>query len=445
MVKTFKKGGIHPPANKLSGGSAIENLPLPAEVVIFAGQHLGKPASILVKKGEQVKAGQLIAEASGFISANVHSSVSGIVTKVDDYPDVSGYRRPAVVIQVQGDDWAEGIDTSPEIVSEIRLSPAEIIVRIQQAGIVGMGGAAFPTNVKLMPPPGKKADILIINGAECEPYLTSDHRLMLEHGQEMLIGVNALMLALGTSRAVVGIERNKPDALEHLSKLAAGFPGVEVVALKEKYPQGGEKQLVKAITAREVPSRAGGLPIDVGVVVQNTGTAYAVYQAVQKNMPLVERIVTVTGKSVQKPSNFRVRIGTSYAYLIEAAGGLPQSAGKIVSGGPMMGKAVASVDVPVTKGTSGILLLDQAEASRAKVQNCIRCARCVGVCPMGLEPYLLQAACEHTNWEITESQNIMFCLECGSCSYICPASRPLLDYIRLGKSITGELIRKRKS
>jgi electron transport complex protein RnfC len=293
-----------------------------------------------------------------------------------------------------------------------------------------------------MIPEGKNAELLIINGVECEPFLTSDHRLMLEKGEQILIGTAILMKALGVSKAMIGIENNKPDAIAHLSKLTEGFKGISVHALKVKYPQGGEKQLIKALTGREVPS--GKLPIETGCVVDNVGTAFAVYEAVQKRKPLIDRVVTVTGKAAKMPSNFLVRIGTPISELIEKAGGIHENLGKVISGGPMMGKALTSLEVPVLKGTSGILLMLKEESVREKISNCIRCAKCISVCPMGLEPYLLEKLTLIENYEQAESQRILDCMECGSCHYTCPAGRPLLDYIRLGKSKVSFIVRNRK-
>lgn len=440
-MKTFKKGGVHPAENKIAEKAAIEVLSLPKRVFIPIGQHLGAPAVLQVKKGDKVKAGQLIAKGEAFISANIHSSVSGTVAKIEEINDTSGYRRMAVIIDVEGDEWEEGIDRSASIKKECTLSTEDIIAKVKEKGVVGLGGATFPSHVKLMVPQGKKADVLIINGIECEPYLTSDHRLMLERGEEILVGVSILMKGLRVTKAMIGIEANKPDAIEHLQKLTAGFSGIEVFGLKVKYPQGAEKQLIKALINREVPS--GKLPIEVGAVVHNAGTALAVYEAVQKNKPLVERVVTVTGRSVIKPSNFLVRIGTPVSELIEAAGGLPEGTGKVISGGPMMGKALISLDVPVVKGTSGILLMTKAESKRAVVQNCIRCATCSDACPMGLEPYLIGATAAMENWEQAEKERVMDCIECGSCHYICPSGRPLLDYIRVGKIKVGQTMRSR--
>jgi len=410
ILKTFKMGGVHPPENKYSAGAAIQALPVPKRAFIPISQHLGAPATILVNRGDQVKTGQLLAKSSGFISANIHSSVTGKVFKIDNVMDQSGYKRTTIIIDTKDDEWADGIDVSAEVIRDIALSKQEIIQRINEMGIVGLGGATFPTHVKMMVPEGKKAEYLIINGVECEPYLTSDHRLMMEKGEEMLIGTEILMKALGVDKAMIGIENNKPDAIDHLSKLAQKFKGITIHALKVKYPQGGEKQLIKALTGREVPS--GKLPIETGCVVDNVGTAYAVYEAVQKNKPLIERVVTVTGKAAKKPSNFMVRVGTPIAELIESAGGLPENLGKVIGGGPMMGKALMSVEAPVVKGSSGILLIPDEESHRTAIKSCIRCGKCISACPMGLEPYLIAQEIKHEFWERAERDRIMDCIEC---------------------------------
>ncbi len=441
MLKTFPVGGVHPPENKFSAGKKIEALPVPKTVTIPAGQHIGAPAQILVKRGDEIKVGQVIAKAGGFVSANIHSSVSGKVKKIDDVFDSSGYRRPSIIIDVDGDEWLESIDKSDELKKEIALSKEEITKKVNEMGIVGLGGATFPTHVKLSVPDGKTVEHLIINAVECEPYLTADHQLMMEKGEEIMVGISVLMKALSVKKAIVGIENNKPDAIEHLAKLAVNYTGITVEALKVQYPQGGEKQLIKALINREVPS--GGLPLDVGCVVQNVGTAFAVYEAVQKNKPLFERVVSVTGKSVSKPSNFMVRIGTSADLLIEAAGGMPEDTGKVVNGGPMMGKALSKTDVPIAKGSSGILIFPKEESVRTAMEPCIRCAKCVTVCPMGLEPYLLMTTTQLANYERVEDEAVMDCIECGSCSYTCPSTRPLLDYIRLGKAEVGRIMRAR--
>ncbi len=441
-MKTFRTGGIHPPENKLTAGSSIRELPLPSEASIPIYQHIGAPPKVIVERGQEVLTGQPIASSEGFISANIHSSVSGKVLKIDRVTDISGYRRTAVVIKVEGDRWDESIDRSPGLKKRIETGPQEIVRIVHKMGIVGLGGATFPTHVKLSLPRGKTAEYLLVNGSECEPYLTSDNALMLEKADEILIGISIMKKALHVKKAIIGIENNKPDAIANMREHARNHQGVEVQELKVKYPQGGEKQLIKALVNREVPS--GGLPIDVGAVVFNVGTMFAVYEAVQKNKPLIERVVTVTGKHLAHPGNYIVRIGTPVSALVEAAGGLPENTGKVIGGGPMMGKALNSLDVPIIKGTSGVTILAEPESRRKPVQNCIRCTKCITVCPMGLEPYLLMAMGEREMFERMEDEKAMDCIECGSCSYICPSNRPLLDYIRLGKSEINKLRRTRK-
>ncbi len=441
VLKTFPAGGVHPPENKITADIPIKYLPLPETAVIPVSQHIGAPAVPTVSRGESVKVGQLIAAGNGFVSANVHSSVSGKVNKIDFIVDGTGFKQTAVFIDVIGDEWIESIDRSVEIKKESVLSPEEIIKKCQESGIVGLGGATFPTHVKLSIPTGKKCDVLIINGVECEPYLTSDHRLMLEKGEEIIIGIKILMKALRVERALIGIERNKPDAITNIERIISGYKGISVHPLKVKYPQGAEKQLIRALIKREVPS--GRLPLDVGAVVHNVGTAFAVYEAVQKNKPLFERVVTVSGKSLSNPGNYFVRIGTPLKYLISAAGGLPDNTGKIINGGPMMGKAVINTDVPIVKGMSGVIVIPDNESVRNLVEPCIRCAKCLSVCPIRLEPYLLMTLSERSMFEKAEKERITDCIECGCCSFTCPSNRPLLDYIRLGKSKVIKMMRER--
>ncbi|MGI6394946.1 MAG: electron transport complex subunit RsxC [bacterium] len=436
-LKTFKIGGIHPPDNKIASVKPIEPLSIPKRVAIPLGQHLGAPAVPVVKKGDKVKVGTLIGKGEAFISANIHSSVSGEVFAIDTAVDTTGYKIKAVIIDTDGDEWEENIIRTPELDKEVELEPADIIAKIKECGIVGLGGACFPTHVKFMVPEGKKVDTLIINAVECEPYLTADHRIMLERTEEILVGVEIMKKALKVTKAFIGIEANKPDAIAKMEKAAADYPGTEIQPLKVQYPQGAEKQLIKAIVNREVPS--GKLPLDVGCVVNNVGTALAIYEAVQKNKPLFERVVTVTGLKLDKTANYLVRIGTPIAFLIDAAGGIPEGTEKIISGGPMMGKTVANAETSVTKGTSGVVLLDKTLARRKKSYNCIRCAKCVFVCPMGLEPYLLEKLADKGRWEELEKLAVTDCIECGSCSYTCPSSRPILDLIRLGKGNVNRL------
>lgn len=444
-MKTFKIGGVHPEENKLSAGCPIREAGLPKQAVFSMFQHIGAPANPVVKKGDVVKVGTLLGEANGFVSAPVYSSVSGKVSKVDVALDASGLRRMAVTVDVEGDEWDENIDRSAELVrleERPELDAKTIVEKIKAAGIVGMGGATFPTHVKLCPPPGKVAECVIVNAVECEPYLTADHSLMMAHPEEILVGLRLVMKAVGVSKAYIGIECNKPDAISLMTEKAKQYPEIEVVPLQMKYPQGGEKQLIDAIIGRQVPAPPA-LPIDTGAIVQNVGTCYAIYEAVMKNKPLIERVITVTGKSLSQPSNLLARLGTPFSQLIDECGGLPEDTGKIIGGGPMMGKALLSLDVPMTKGSSGLLIMNNKEAKRAEMEPCIRCAKCVGVCAMGLEPYLLAKVSGQRDWDAAEQNDITSCIECGSCQFTCPSHRPLLDYIRLGKSTVMGIIRSR--
>ncbi len=441
-MKTFKIGGVHPHDNKeFSAHQAITACPLPKTAIIPLVQHIGAPAQAVVEKGQKVKVGELIAKAGGFVSANIHAPFSGTITKIDMTKDAWGMPMQAIFMNVEGDEWLETIDRTDTIVRECNLEPKEIIDKVAAAGIVGLGGACFPTQVKLLPPPGKTAEVLVVNGVECEPYLTCDHQLMLERGEQIMIGIQLLMKALNIKKAVIGIENNKKDAIEHMQSLASKVLGVEVMPLKLKYPQGGEKQLIDACIGRQVPS--GALPIEVGAVVDNVATIYAVYEAVMKNKPLISRVVTVTGKSVAKAGNYEVRFGTPLTELVELAGGVPENTGKIIGGGPMMGRAMQNLDMPANKRVSGLLFLPEVECVRAEPENCIRCAKCVDVCPMGLEPYLLSKLAAKNMMDEVIDHNVMDCIECGCCLFTCPSHRPLLDYIRLGKATAGGILRAR--
>ncbi|MBR6197260.1 MAG: electron transport complex subunit RsxC [Bacteroidaceae bacterium] len=448
MMKTFRIGGVHPAENKLSAAEPIKVAELPKVAVYPMGQHIGAPAKPVVQKGDKVKVGTMIAEAGGFVSAPIFSGVSGTVLKVDTIVDASGYAKPAVYITVEGDEWEESIDRSETLVTlkdKPELTPEEIVNKIKAAGVVGMGGACFPTHVKLCPPPGAKPEWVIINAVECEPYLTADHRLMLEKADQILVGVDLLMKGGKVNKAFIGIEENKPDAIALLTEKAkANYPNIEIVPLKTKYPQGGEKQLIDAVVARQVPAPPA-IPVNVGAIVQNVGTAYAVYEAVMKNKPLFERVVTVTGKSLAHPSNFLTRMGTPMSQLIDACGGLPADTGKVIGGGPMMGKALLNTEVPICKGSSGVLIMNEKEARRGEAQPCIRCAKCVSACPMGLEPYLLATASSKQMWDKVEAEDITSCIECGSCQFTCPSHRPLLDNIRMGKQTVMGIIRSRQA
>jgi len=447
-MKTFRIGGVHPAENKLSAAEPIKVAELPKVAVYPMGQHIGAPAKPVVQKGDKVKVGTMIAEAGGFVSAPIFSGVSGTVLKVDTVIDASGYAKPAVYITVEGDEWEEAIDRSDALVTlkdKPELTPEDIVNKIKAAGVVGMGGACFPTHVKLCPPPGAKPEWVIINAVECEPYLTADHRLMLEKADQILVGVDLLMKGGKVNKGFIGIEENKPDAIALLTEKAkASYPNIEIVPLKTKYPQGGEKQLIDAVVARQVPAPPA-IPVNVGAIVQNVGTAYAVYEAVMKNKPLFERVVTVTGKSLAHPSNFLTRMGTPMSQLIDACGGLPEDTGKVIGGGPMMGKALVNIEVPICKGSSGVLIMNDKEARRGEPQPCIRCAKCVSACPMGLEPYLLATASSKQMWDKVEAEDITSCIECGSCQFTCPSKRPLLDNIRLGKQTVMGIIRSRQA
>lgn len=444
-MNTFKIGGVHPEENKLSAASPIREAALPKQAVFSMFQHIGAPAKPVVEKGQQVKVGTLLAEAGGFVSAPVHSSVSGKVSKIDTVIDASGNRRAAIYVDVEGDEWEEGIDRSKELVrleDRSDLDSKTIIEKIKKAGIVGLGGATFPCHVKLSPPPGCKAECVIINAVECEPYLTADHRLMLEHPEEILVGTSLIMKAVGVTKGYIGIENNKPDAIALMKEKATRYNGITVVPLKVRYPQGGEKQLIDAVIGRQVPAPPA-IPIHVGAVVQNVGTAFAIYEAVMKDKPLVERVITVTGKGLKNPSNLLARLGTPFGQLVDECGGLPEDTGKIIGGGPMMGKALLTLDVPMTKGSSGLLLMTEKESRRGKVSPCIRCAKCVSACPMGLEPYLLSKNAALENWDVLEKNDITSCIECGCCQFTCPSNRPLLDMVRVGKATVMGIIRSR--
>jgi len=434
---TFK-GGTHPPhSKKATEKLAIERANEPKIVVIPMQQHIGAPCEPIVQIGDEVKVGQKIGEAKGFVSAPVHSSVSGKVLAVEPRLYSGGMAVLCIIIE---SDMKNTI--SDEVAAKGALSgltSEDIKNIIKEAGIVGMGGATFPTHVKLAPPPDKKVDTVILNGAECEPYLTADHRLMLEYPEDVVFGLQALMKALGVKKGYIGIETNKPDAIEKVFEAAKGIEDIEVVALKTKYPQGAEKQLIHACTKREVPS--GRLPADAGVVVNNVGTAAAVAKAIKTGMPLIERIVTITGDGVSNPKNLIVKIGTSFREIIEQCGGFKGKVGKVIAGGPMMGITQFSLDIPAIKGTSGILVLSEEEARLPEPSNCIRCGKCVEACPINLMPVNISTCSLANKHEQAEALNAMDCIECGSCSFVCPAKRPLVDSIRVSKR---EILARRK-
>ena len=446
-LKTFSMGGVHPEENKITAEVATVVAPLPQQAIFPLSQHIGAPAKPVVNRGDKVKVGTLIAEANGFVSAPIYSSVSGTVLKVDTAIDATGYRKPAIYINVEGDEWEESIDRSETLETldkHPELTPEEIVNRIKVAGVTGMGGAGFPTFIKLCPPPTAKAECVILNGVECEPYITSDYRLMMEHADEILVGLDLLMKGAKVERGYIGIEDNKPEAIKLFEQKTANDPRIEIVALAKKYPQGGEKQLVDAVINRQVPAPPA-IPVNVGAIVQNVGTAYAVYQAVMKNKPLFERYTTVTGKQLKNPGNFLVRMGTPMRELIDLCGGMPEGDNKVLAGGPMMGKSVVSTDVTVCKGTNSITILTDADAHRKAAQPCIRCGKCVSACPMGLEPYLLATLSSFKEWERLEAEQVTSCISCGSCQFPCPSHRPILDNILQGKGVVMGIIKSRNA
>ena len=438
-MKTFKQG-THPPQKKnLSKDVKIRRVPPPPRVILPLSQHTGAPCKLLVSKGAMVKKGQLIGDSNAFISSPIHSPVTGKVSSIGKFPHPILGEGEAVVIETNDEEdktWLENVQQEIDLLS---LSPEDIQKRVREAGIVGLGGAAFPTHVKLTPPPGKIIDTVILNGCECEPYLTSDYRIMLEKSEDCLLGLKIIMLATGAKKGYIGIESNKRKAISLLRKITQKEEDIQVIPLKTKYPQGGEKMLIKAILNREVPS--GGLPLDVGVVVSNVGTAVAILEAVRFKKPLIERVITVTGK-VGNPSNLLVPIGTPISYCIDQCG-LKEKASRIIMGGPMMGVSQWTLDVPVVKGTSGILVLGKEDSISLKEEPCIKCSRCVDHCPMGLFPTILAKLVKGERWEMLGDYSIMDCIECGCCSYVCPSKIPLVQLIKLGKAEFKERFMKK--
>lgn len=430
-IRQFR-GGVHPQDNKdLSRDKPIEPLPVPQRLVVPLSQHIGAPCEPVVSPGDSVKKGQKIGEAKGFVSVPVHAPTSGKVLKIGDFPHPLGKPLPAVEIESDGlDQWTDEVHGQEDFIS---LSPDDLRSIIREKGIVGMGGATFPTHVKLSPPEGKAIDTLIINGTECEPYLTADFRLMVEEPEKVIGGMRIMMAILGVERVFLAIEDNKPEAIDEMRKILGNEPYAAVVALEVKYPQGAEKQLIKTLVNREVPS-SGGLPMDVGVLVQNVGTAASIDQAVRLGIPSIERVVSVTGEGIREPKNLRVRIGTSIGILLEACGGLTEGPGKLILGGPMMGISQYTTDVPVIKGTSGVVVLPPSQVHVEEAQTCIRCGTCVSVCPMNLLPNILGVFATQGLFEHAEKHYVLDCIECGSCGFACPARIPLVHLIRYAKA-----------
>lgn len=438
MLKSFL-GGIHPKdSKKYTADKSIEVPPLPDKVIIPMSQHIGAPCSPVVKVGDMVKKGQVIGKSDAFMHSPIHSSISGKVTEISEMLHASKEKCLSVVIKNDYlDEWAEGIPVKREW---DKLDAEEIKNIIKEAGIVGLGGATFPTHVKLSPSKDKKIDVFILNAAECEPYLTADYRMMLEYTERIVTGVKIVMKVLGVSKGFIGIEDNKPDAVK-VMKEAFKSTDVEVVALPTKYPQGAEKMLIKVLTGREVPS--GGLPMDVGAVVQNVGTMVAICDAVVEGIPLIERVATISGDAISEPKNLLLRIGTSFKDVIYYCNGFSKTPEKIIMGGPMMGIAQFSLDVPVIKGVSGILALSSEAVNSGEESPCIRCGRCVQACPMGLIPSMLSILGErHKFKEAKEEYNLLNCIECGSCAYTCPAKRNIVQYVKYLKAQNLSIAKK---
>lgn len=437
--KTFK-GGIHPNEQKqLSENLSFEVMPNPKQVIVPLVQHLGKPAKPIVKKGSEVKAGEIIAEQDGFISSPIHSPVSGKVSKITTGATVTGFPKDAIIIE------ASEINETvfmPTLDAE-KITSDEIRERVKLAGIVGQGGAAFPTYVKLAPPPDKKIDIVIINGCECEPYLTRDYRYMIERTDDLISGLKLIMKAVGVNKGAIGIEDNKPEAINKLKEAVKNIPNISIEVLETKYPQGAEKMLIKAVTGKEVPP--GKLPFDVGAVIQNIGTAIAVNDAIVKGEPQLTAALTVSGLGINQPKNLIVPIGTPLADVLDYCGGVKENAVKVVVGGPMMGVAQYDFSAPVMKATSGILVLTDEEVNDHEETPCLRCGKCVDVCPLNLIPTKLARLSSLEKFEEAEQLGITVCMECGTCTYTCPANLPLVQWIRFGKQRVMALQRERQS
>ncbi len=436
--KTFP-GGVHPHDSKeYSKNKPVEILPLPLKVVIPLSQHIGASSKPIVKVGDEVLNGQKIAEPGGFVSIPMHASISGKVTGIDKFNHPTG--TVSMAIEITGNGQDDRIELTDEI-NYLELPVDEMKNRISEAGICGMGGAGFPTHVKLSPPADKPIDTIILNGVECEPYLTADYRIMMKQPDDIINGLKIFMKIINAKKGIIGIEANKPDAIKLMKFKLKKESNLEVVSLKLKYPQGAEKQLIYAATKRKVPNK-GGLPMDVGVIVQNVGTAIAVYEAVRYKKPLIERVITVSGKIVRNPKNIKARIGTFFSDLLEFCDGTTEDIGKIISGGPMMGFAIPSLETPMTKGCSGLLLFNKKEGHKEDESVCLRCGRCVDVCPMDLVPSLIAHNVKHEDWILVEKFGVMDCMKCGSCAYVCPSHIKLIQWIDIGKLKINELQKK---
>lgn len=428
-IKTFR-GGVHPPEEKITSQKPIQELPLPKKVVIPLSQHPGAPAKPMVKVGDRVMTGQKIGEAQGHISSNIHASISGKITSIENHPHSLG--PPSLAITIESDGRDEHHPNIKHNNDYFKLHPNEIREIVREAGIVGLGGAAFPTYVKLSPPEDKWIDTVILNGCECEPYLTCDHRLMIEKTYEIIEGLKIIAKTLEVTSSYIGIEKNKEDAIRAVEQEIRNEANMEVVSLKTKYPQGSEKQLIKAVLNRKVPS--GGLPLDIGVIVQNVGTALAISGVVRKGRPLTERVITVAGGGIRNPANLKVRIGTIFQDIIDFCGGFIGRPGKVIMGGPLMGFSQYTTLVPVIKGTTGILVLPEEEVEEIQERSCIRCSRCVDVCPMEITPNLIAKYASKNKFDWAEEYGALDCMECGVCAYVCPAKIPLVQLIKYAKS-----------
>lgn len=440
MAKSFR-GGVHPDDRKrYTASKEIQVAPIPEKVIIPVRQHIGAPCSPIVAVGDLVKKGQVIAEAQAFVSSPIHASTSGKVVAIAEYPHPVFGTCVAIVIESDGqDEWVEGLPLSRDWKN---IEASEIKEMIRQSGMVGMGGATFPTHIKMAPPKEKPIHTFILNGAECEPFLTADHRVMLEQSERIVTGMQIAMKVLGVNKGYIGIENNKPDAIVAMEKACSSVNGLEVVPLQTKYPQGAEKTLISVICGTDVPS--GGLPMDVGVVVQNVGTVVAIADAVEKGIPLIERVTTVTGGAVAEPKNILFRIGTTFATAVELCGGFAKKPMKVIMGGPMMGMAQRTLDVPIIKGTSGILALSEADVNIGPERPCIRCGRCVDACPMGLVPSMLSILAERGAYAVAkENYDLLDCVECGSCVYVCPAKRNIVHYVKLSKAQNAAMAAKK--